>query len=76
MDGIPYPSFTVTMGPFISSEHAPITVQGTVWVGLVCGVIVVIATTFTMAILIILCQPASMRGKSFAKSAHRACKLA
>ena len=59
------------MGLFISSGRAPSTIQGTVWFGLVRGVIVVIATTFTLAITIILCQPASMRGKSFAKSAHR-----
>ena len=72
MGGSSYPSSVVTIGPFISSVRAPSTIQGTVWVGLVRGVIVVIARTFTLAITIILYQPASTRGKSFAKSAHRA----
>ena len=54
------------MGPFTSSGRASSTIQGTVWVGLIRGVIVVIATTFTLAITIILFQPVSMRGKSLA----------
>ena len=60
------------MGPFISLGHALSTIQETVWIGLVRGVIVVIATAFTLVNMIILCQPAGMRGKSFFKGAHRA----